>query len=65
MSYERRLDWSPPPHASRATTRQPSLEKALRGNGQSKIEKRERIVLIVNHEASTKTPAILIRSTAA
>jgi hypothetical protein len=31
----------------------------------AKIEKRERIVLIVNHEASTKTPAIVIRSTAA
>ena len=30
----------------------------------AKIEKRERIVL-VNHEASTKTPAIVIRSTAA
>jgi hypothetical protein len=28
-------------------------------------KKRERIVLIVNHEASTKTPAIVIRSTAA
>ena len=30
----------------------------------AKIEKRERIVLIVNHETSTKIPATVIRSTA-
>jgi hypothetical protein len=30
----------------------------------AKIEKRERIVLIVNHETSTKIPPIVIRSTA-